>query len=715
MKISKEPVSAFAVYSEKFKQKKKTKPIIGNAFKKINKPKNDLKMRQMKEIGAILKHLSDKSSIANDGIVKNITAANSKIKLKNTTNASQQETISCDFTETVSSNTTDNLILSLNKDSKKNTKTITLSKKSDDIGNKHFDEYDKSVRLEQNIELGPIFNKSFENGIIGLSKKIKAKTEKSSKKAGKAKNLYSKKTSSDRENSYSKEKRMKEQTCNDITSNKVSSLRNHGKKENLDLKKKSNLKKMPEVNEFIVKKKNTDSRGRDWMDQEDSTLAGKCLFEWLILPISHQDFMRQNWEKRPLLIQRENNRNYFSELLSTPAIDAMLRENVVCFTKHLDITSYTDGVRETHNVLGRAQPNLVWDFYSNGCSVRLLNPQAFLPKIHALNATLQEYFGCFVGANVYLTPPNSQGFAPHYDDIEAFVLQIEGKKHWKVYPPRNEQETLPRFSSPNFSQEEIGEPILDVTLEPGDLLYFPRGYIHQASTVEGEHSLHITLSAYQKTAWVDLLEKALPLALKRAAAEDVEFRRGLPRNYLNIEHHGNDVEKKAFTDTATRLVARLGHFLNLSLGAGVDQMGAQFMHDALPPVFTSGEKEKSSLGGGLKMEENGKLINRVEFDMDTKVKLVRANICRLSEEEGEVRLYHCLDNPLEYHADEPQFLVLPSEGIPVITHLFRSYPAYVQVQKLPIDDKEALLTLISDLWDAGLLVAKQLQTSSQDD
>ena len=31
----------------------------------------------------------------------------------------------------------------------------------------------------------------------------------------------------------------------------------------------------------------------------------------------------------------------------------------------------------------------------------------------------------------------------------------------------------------NLSQEELGEPILDVVLEPGDLLYFPRGTFHQ--------------------------------------------------------------------------------------------------------------------------------------------------------------------------------------------------------------------------------------------
>ena len=59
----------------------------------------------------------------------------------------------------------------------------------------------------------------------------------------------------------------------------------------------------------------------------------------------------------------------------------------------------------------------------------------------------------------------------------------------------------------NFSQDEIGEPILDKTLEPGDCLYFPRGFIHQATTTGDSHSLHITLSVYQKNTWGDFLEK----------------------------------------------------------------------------------------------------------------------------------------------------------------------------------------------------------------
>lgn len=172
---------------------------------------------------------------------------------------------------------------------------------------------------------------------------------------------------------------------------------------------------------------------------------------------------------------------YYAQLISSNAIDKMLRENIVEYTKNMDVTSYRDGVRETHNPEGRALPPSVWDFYRDGCSIRLLNPQTFIPQIHELIATLQEYFQCMVGANVYLTPPNSQGFSPHYDDIEAFILMIEGKKQWQLYAPRTADEFLPRVSSGNFRPDEIGEPIMERTLEPGDLLYFPRGTIHQVS------------------------------------------------------------------------------------------------------------------------------------------------------------------------------------------------------------------------------------------
>lgn len=63
------------------------------------------------------------------------------------------------------------------------------------------------------------------------------------------------------------------------------------------------------------------------------------------------------------------------------------------------------------------------------------------------------------------------------------------------------------MSSRNFHQDEIGEPILDVILRPGDFLYMPRGYIHQADTLYTEtHSLHLTFSTYQQNCMFDFLQ-----------------------------------------------------------------------------------------------------------------------------------------------------------------------------------------------------------------
>ena len=70
---------------------------------------------------------------------------------------------------------------------------------------------------------------------------------------------------------------------------------------------------------------------------------------------------------------------------------------------------------------------VVWDFYNNGCSL-MLNPQTFHSPVWKLCATLQDFFGSMVGANVYLTPPGTQGFAPHYDDVEVFILQVKSEK-----------------------------------------------------------------------------------------------------------------------------------------------------------------------------------------------------------------------------------------------------------------------------------------------
>jgi len=69
--------------------------------------------------------------------------------------------------------------------------------------------------------------------------------------------------------------------------------------------------------------------------------------------------------------------------------------------------------------------------------------------------------------------------------------------------------SLPRYSSRDFVDAEIGGSLLDVVLEPGDLLYLPRGTIHQAESLPDGSSLHLTVSADHQRSWADLLEASL--------------------------------------------------------------------------------------------------------------------------------------------------------------------------------------------------------------
>uniref|UniRef100_A0AAG5CXX0 Bifunctional lysine-specific demethylase and histidyl-hydroxylase n=1 Tax=Anopheles atroparvus TaxID=41427 RepID=A0AAG5CXX0_ANOAO len=438
----------------------------------------------------------------------------------------------------------------------------------------------------------------------------------------------------------------------------------------------------------------------------DSVTIGRQTFGWLIGPITVEEFLGSYWERKPLLVQR-NDAQYYAGLLSRAMIDEMLRTNNVEYTKNVDITSYVGGQRETHNPDGRVLPPDMWHFYGEGCSVRMLNPQTYLRSIYELNVKLQEYFHCMTGANFYLTPPNSQGFAPHYDDIEAFVLQIEGRKRWRLYPARQPQEVLARVSSENLSEEELGAPLLDVVLEAGDLLYFPRGCIHQAATVPGAHSLHVTLSVYQRNCWADLFEQMLPLALASAAEENQLLREGLP---LDLHHHFGIVHSDEQTAERRRLIVRIRAmfdklFADTAIDAAVDQLAKRFQHDALPPMVDYTEWNDTVYGAGnYEFRADGTVQCVRPIEEQSSVRLLRRNILRLVSEEDKLRIYYHTDNSREYHQYEANFLELDHETALGVELLIKMYPRYIPVASLPVEDR---LEFIRSLWEKGLIVCRR--------
>ncbi|KAL3788220.1 hypothetical protein HJC23_004687 [Cyclotella cryptica] len=320
--------------------------------------------------------------------------------------------------------------------------------------------------------------------------------------------------------------------------------------------------------------------------------------------VTVSEFYDEYWGKRPLIAafdessdenqnedsassqQKQRYREHVSRLdgfLNRTLIHDMICKNKLRYGLDLNVTRYTDSMGNgmRHRITldpppkklnkGKknnkassegaeddqdveyvvANPSDVWsNVDASHCTVRLLRPHEHSENIHAMLSLLESEFGCMVGSNAYLTPLNSQGFAPHYDDVDVFILQLEGFKRWRVYPPINKKETLPRASSRDYTEkevEEMGEEEVDMVLGPGDVLYLPRGWIHQAETVtrpghlpkvtgvKDDHSLHLTVSAMQNWSWADFLEMLIPEALEGAAASDksTSLREGLPVNFLS--------------------------------------------------------------------------------------------------------------------------------------------------------------------------------------
>jgi ribosomal protein L16 Arg81 hydroxylase len=99
-----------------------------------------------------------------------------------------------------------------------------------------------------------------------------------------------------------------------------------------------------------------------------------------------------------------------------------------------------------------------------------------------------------VQVNLYAGWRTSPGFDVHWDGHDVLILQIHGRKLWKVYPMTREH---PIQGDPK-DEKPPQEPLWEGMLESGDLLYIPRGWWHVAVPVD-EPTLHLTVGLHRPT------------------------------------------------------------------------------------------------------------------------------------------------------------------------------------------------------------------------
>lgn len=263
-----------------------------------------------------------------------------------------------------------------------------------------------------------------------------------------------------------------------------------------------------------------------------------------------QDFLLKHWELSPFLLQRLSGASLekddiffpFVQLLNTSEtfpsfLSSILQNMVSCIpiaSDELDILTFLKEVRHklgcpiiyqqdirvlrTNRHLRREEhffhfvsedsqifnSNDVFkceEAFKEGYTIALRGMEFRFRTIASIADGLASLFGQpSVGANMYLTPPNSQGLACHYDDHCVFVCQLFGTKQWKVFSRSNMQ--LPRLYDPldSLPCSEVDSSVAGCelfSLTEGDVLYIPRGFVHEAYTEAGSvsagYSLHLTL------------------------------------------------------------------------------------------------------------------------------------------------------------------------------------------------------------------------------
>jgi hypothetical protein len=253
---------------------------------------------------------------------------------------------------------------------------------------------------------------------------------------------------------------------------------------------------------------------------------------WLLHPRTVGEFFAEYWERGPLLVQQRR-ADYYDGLMTYRDLEDVISSPDAryptirlakggwfhppeAYTRNVQIGFLTfDGVPDVERISAE---------YAKGATITLPALHRTFPPLFRLCATLEGELDHSVHGNAYVTPGRAAGFPPHYDTHDVLVLQLAGRKRWRIDEPtlrlpHDSQVCNPHGFTP-------GPRLGELELQAGDLLYLPRGYTHSTTACEG-YSAHVTIGI-NIYSWVDLLGELVP-----GSAEREELRRALPPGFAS--------------------------------------------------------------------------------------------------------------------------------------------------------------------------------------
>lgn len=149
---------------------------------------------------------------------------------------------------------------------------------------------------------------------------------------------------------------------------------------------------------------------------------------------------------------------------------------------------------DIHHRSNRLVSDVSAEYVAKGATLRVRDIERSSPVLAALTRNVSRVYAAKSQINLYLTPPATAGFPPHFDNTDVFILQVAGSKKWSLHPEYSNRVPLPapdiawdpqRFQPSGEAETHI--------MKVGDVLYLPRGAMHSA-VCTNEESLHLTIS-----------------------------------------------------------------------------------------------------------------------------------------------------------------------------------------------------------------------------
>ncbi len=251
----------------------------------------------------------------------------------------------------------------------------------------------------------------------------------------------------------------------------------------------------------------------------------------LIAPLSVDDFLASYWETTFLHLRNEPGR--FSHYFSSREIDRWMASVRSGLPDSIMITAPEGSEARTE----RYRPQEIgvdaaYAAVARGCSM-VLNHMEDWPAFQGFVKALGRELHADIGVNAYLTPRGARTFPIHTDEHDTIILHLEGEKLWRLHEFSLLHIPLPQKKNLRFSQEWYGRTqtpqLAEILLQPGDVLYIPRGMPHYA-IAQDSACLHLTISI-TPLYWMDFLK----IAAEHAAIHSQALRRALPPGFVDNE------------------------------------------------------------------------------------------------------------------------------------------------------------------------------------